>query len=90
MNFEPFYFFLNLVLLSIDLQKKKGYQNEEAVALAIRETGLKRSELFITTKYGGGNIENAIRTSLNKVRTYLLLTFFHHLDRILFQYLIYF
>jgi len=45
----------------------QGYENEEAVAIAIRESGLNRSELYITTKYGGGNIEEAIHTSLNKL-----------------------
>jgi len=43
------------------------YENEESIPIAIRESGLTRSELYITTKYGGGNIEEAIRTSLNKL-----------------------
>jgi len=44
------------------------YQNEEAVAIAIRESGLDRSELYITSKYGGiTSLEEAIRASLNKL-----------------------
>ena len=44
------------------------YGNERAVATAIRESGLDRSDLFITTKYDGGNVEERLRESLNKVR----------------------
>ncbi|TFK52297.1 Aldo/keto reductase [Heliocybe sulcata] len=43
------------------------YKNEETVAQAIRETGLNRSDLYITTKYDGGDIQEAIRTSLSKL-----------------------
>ena len=45
------------------------YGNEQAVAIAIRESGLDRSELFITTKFDSGSVEGRIRESLNKVRT---------------------
>ena len=45
------------------------YRNEQAVATAIRESGLDRSELFITTKYDDGIVEDRIRESLNKVCT---------------------
>jgi len=41
------------------------YGNEQAVATAIRESGLDRSELFITTKYDGGSVQDRIRKSLN-------------------------
>jgi len=44
------------------------YKNEQAVAIAIRESGLDRSELFITTKYDGGIIEDRLRGSLNKLQ----------------------
>jgi diketogulonate reductase-like aldo/keto reductase len=50
------------------------YRNEEAVATAIRESGLDRSDLFITTKYDAGDVEDRIRESLNKVRTDLNLS----------------
>ena len=57
----------------LELIASKGYQNEEAVAIAIRESGLDRSELYITSKYSGINsLEEAIRASLEKVRYHLL------------------
>ena len=43
------------------------YGNEEFVGTAIRESGLDRSELYITTKYDGGDIQESIRSSLDKV-----------------------
>jgi len=43
------------------------YANEESVGVAIRESGLQRDELFITTKYNGGDIQKAIRESLAKL-----------------------
>ena len=52
------------------------YGNERAVATAIRESGLDRSDLFITTKYDGGNVEERLRESLNKVRIPICMIFF--------------
>ena len=46
----------------------EGYENEESIPIAIRESGLARSDLYITTKYGGGDLEETIRESLNKVQ----------------------
>jgi len=45
------------------------YENEESIPVAIRESGLTRSEVYITSKYSKwtGNIEEAIRASLNKI-----------------------
>lgn len=43
------------------------YKTEGGVGEAIRESGLKREELFITTKYDGGDIREAIEGSLKKV-----------------------
>lgn len=43
------------------------YGNEEFVGTAIRESGLDRSELYITTKYDGGDIQQSIRSSLDKL-----------------------
>ncbi|EPQ50985.1 Aldo/keto reductase [Gloeophyllum trabeum ATCC 11539] len=40
------------------------YKTESNVGQAIRETGLSRSDLYITTKYDGGDIQGAIRDSL--------------------------
>ena len=47
------------------------YQNEDSVGAAIRESGLKRNELYITTKFGGGDIEKKFKESLKKVRNFL-------------------
>ena len=41
--------------------------NEESVGVAMRSSGLSRKELYITTKYGGGNIQEEIKKSLKKV-----------------------
>ncbi|TFK70964.1 Aldo/keto reductase [Pluteus cervinus] len=49
------------------LDTAQYYKNEDDVGVAIRESGLARSELFVTTKYGGGDIQEAIQTSLTKL-----------------------
>jgi diketogulonate reductase-like aldo/keto reductase len=46
---------------------KAIYKNEESVGKAIKESGLSRDELYVTTKYDGGDIQEAIRASLKKV-----------------------
>ncbi|KZT32396.1 Aldo/keto reductase, partial [Sistotremastrum suecicum HHB10207 ss-3] len=44
------------------------YRNEEEAGAALRETGVDRSKVYITTKYSGvGSIRDAIRTSLAKL-----------------------
>ncbi|KAG6810669.1 hypothetical protein H0H92_010817 [Tricholoma furcatifolium] len=43
------------------------YDNEESVGEAIRETGLLRNDLFVTTKYWQGPIQTSIRESLQKL-----------------------
>ncbi|KDQ62687.1 hypothetical protein JAAARDRAFT_54591 [Jaapia argillacea MUCL 33604] len=43
------------------------YGNEDSVGNAIRESGLPRDELYITTKYDGGDVSQAIETSLAKL-----------------------
>lgn len=43
------------------------YQNEESVGQAIRESGLARNELFITTKFSMGNPLELVKTSLSKL-----------------------
>lgn len=44
------------------------YQTETYVGLAIKESGLPRSSLYITTKYSGpGKSQQAIQQSLNKI-----------------------
>jgi len=46
------------------------YGNEEEVGIAIQESGLPRSDLFITTKVADGinDIPKAIRNSLKKLQ----------------------
>ena len=46
------------------------YKNEESVGAAIRESGLHRKELYITTKYDGGVVREEIEKSLKKVYLY--------------------
>ncbi|UII19023.1 aldo/keto reductase [Fulvivirga ligni] len=51
----------------------QAYQNEQAVGDAIRESGIKREELFITTKlwisdYGFENAQKAFEQSINKLQ----------------------
>ncbi|KAF8508534.1 Aldo/keto reductase [Gautieria morchelliformis] len=43
------------------------YGNEESVGVAIRESGLTRRELYITTKYDGGNVREEMEKSLKKL-----------------------
>jgi len=43
------------------------YKNEQYVGTALREVGLSRSELYITTKYDGGDVQEGVRTSLSKL-----------------------
>jgi diketogulonate reductase-like aldo/keto reductase len=47
------------------------YNNEESIPIAIRESGLTRSEVYITSKYStwSSNIEEEIRASLKKLET---------------------
>lgn len=48
----------------------QGYRNETEAGVALRESGLAREEVFITTKFsGGGDIPTAIQTSLKNVRS---------------------
>ncbi|KAH8104993.1 Aldo/keto reductase [Phellopilus nigrolimitatus] len=43
------------------------YENEEFVGNALRDEALPRSEVYITTKYGGGKVSEAILDSLKKL-----------------------
>ncbi|KAF9524920.1 Aldo/keto reductase [Crepidotus variabilis] len=58
------------------------YRNEEETGKAIRESGLKREEIFITTKYSGMDmldIETSIKDSLSKLGvSYIDLYLIHH------------
>src|SRR5690606_11705613 len=51
----------------------QGYRNEEEVGAAIAESGLKRDDLFITTKIrpedeGEGALQRSLEESLRKLR----------------------
>ncbi|KAG6908747.1 hypothetical protein DXG01_003451 [Tephrocybe rancida] len=61
-----------LVLQAIEtgfshIDTAQAYQNEDSVGKGIRESGLSREELFVTTKYRRGPIQEAARQSLDKV-----------------------
>ncbi|KAJ7926160.1 NADP-dependent oxidoreductase domain-containing protein [Mycena leptocephala] len=43
------------------------YETEEYVGNVIRESGLARSDLYITTKYGFGDVQETIRSSLSNL-----------------------
>lgn len=47
------------------------YKNEDSVGKALKEKGLTRSDLYITTKYAGGDIRGTLETSLKEVRRQL-------------------
>jgi diketogulonate reductase-like aldo/keto reductase len=42
------------------------YGNEESVGAALVESGLARTDFYLTTKYDGGDIQKAVRDSLDK------------------------
>ncbi len=59
------------VLLLHDADTAQGYGNEAEAGKAIRESGLARKDIYITTKFSnrdGLTIEEAIQSSLKKVR----------------------
>jgi len=60
----------------------QAYRNEKEAGQAIRESGLKRSEIFITTKYSGLNgldIKTSIKNSLENLGVeYVDLYLIHH------------
>ncbi|KAF8628633.1 hypothetical protein AX15_003768 [Amanita polypyramis BW_CC] len=55
------------------------YQTEESTGKGIRESGLDRSEIYVTTKYSSGDIQQAVRDSLSRLGLeYLDLYLIHH------------
>jgi len=53
------------------LDTAQAYRNEEEAGVAIRESGLAREDIFITTKFSGVDgldIETSIKNSLKNVR----------------------
>ena len=51
-------------LLNVSFYAVTVYGNEDSVGVAMRSNGLSRKELYITTKYDGGNIREEIEKSL--------------------------
>ncbi|PPQ95290.1 hypothetical protein CVT26_014864 [Gymnopilus dilepis] len=43
------------------------YANEQFVGLAIQKSGLSREDLFVTSKFGFGNVQDAFRASLKNL-----------------------
>ncbi|KAJ7022720.1 NADP-dependent oxidoreductase domain-containing protein [Mycena alexandri] len=61
------------------LDTAQRYSTEETVGQAVRESGLARSDLYITSKYGYGEIQLSVRASLYLLKlTYLDLYLIHH------------
>lgn len=59
----------------------QAYRNEREAGIAIRESGLKRDEIFVTTKYSGYDgldVSTAIRNSLENVRAASSILGLHH------------
>ena len=44
------------------------YANETTVGAALRKSGIKREDLYVTTKFGGGDVRFKLEESLRKVR----------------------
>ncbi|KAJ7160047.1 NADP-dependent oxidoreductase domain-containing protein [Mycena filopes] len=61
------------------LDTAQAYSTEETVGQAVRESGLARSDLYITSKYRHGEIQLSVRASLFLLKlTYLDLYLIHH------------
>ncbi|KAF5312025.1 hypothetical protein D9619_002399 [Psilocybe cf. subviscida] len=62
----------------VHLDTAQFYRNQEIVGTAIRNSKLKRSKLFVTSKWGYGDPEYALRESLKQIDiTYLDLYLIH-------------
>ncbi|KAH7925587.1 Aldo/keto reductase [Leucogyrophana mollusca] len=62
------------------------YGTECSVGIAIEESGLKRSDLFVTSKYGGGDIQLAVRESLSELGLDYLDLYLVHFPGLLTDY----
>jgi len=51
----------------IHIDTAQMYKNEDSVGKALKEKGLPRSDLYITTKYAGGDIRGTLETSLKEL-----------------------
>ena len=64
-------FLLSLRVSECQEDTAQAYRNEEEAGKAIRESGLAREDIYITTKYSGTDgldIETSIQNSLANVR----------------------
>lgn len=59
---------LRLVKPTITTDFFAVYHNEASVGDAIRESALSRTDLFVTTKYSTGPIQESVRESLARVK----------------------
>ncbi|KAF9779625.1 NADP-dependent oxidoreductase domain-containing protein [Thelephora terrestris] len=57
------------------------YRNEESVGAGLKQSGLARSDLYVTAKYPFGNVHEAITTSLKKLGLKQLDMYLIHLPR---------
>lgn len=58
-------------IIESEFQRKYAvYENETSVGQAIKDLGLKRSDIYVLTKWDGGDIQEEIRKSLDKVCIY--------------------
>ena len=64
------------------LDTAQAYRNESEAGTAIRESGLKREEIYVTTKYSGlegldvqTSIRNSLKNVSSAVATIVMLTF---------------
>jgi len=56
------------------------YRNETTVGAALRKSGIKRENLYVTTKFGGGDVRAELEKSLRKLGLdYVDLYLIHHL-----------
>jgi diketogulonate reductase-like aldo/keto reductase len=62
------------------LDTAQAYKNEIEAGVAIRKSGLKREEIYVTTKYSGLNgldVQTSIRNSLKSVGAIAISVMFH-------------
>ncbi|KAF8843340.1 Aldo/keto reductase [Paxillus ammoniavirescens] len=59
------------------------YETEKYVGIALRESGLPRSNVYITTKYAGGGVSESIRNSLHDLALTFVDLYLVHTPRVL-------
>ena len=58
---------ISLLALILGANDHQDYENEASVGRAIRESGLPREDLYVTTKWGFGNPQDGLNASLKNV-----------------------